>query len=89
MAIKKALASKNTSATETSPQEVTTPSKKMFPSSDARATTLRLYVDDERIVDALKEEAFKRKTSISKLFKEWATDWLENEAGRSDELNFD
>ncbi|MBC2681277.1 hypothetical protein [Corynebacterium anserum] len=51
----KALTSKNAPAMESSSQETTTPSNKMFPSAEPKATILRLYVDDERFVEPLKE----------------------------------
>lgn len=55
---------------------------------NAKATTRRLYVDDDRLVEDLKMEALRKMTSISKLLKEWANTWLREETGRDNKINF-
>lgn len=43
-----------------------------------RSATLRLYVKDKELLKQAKIAAIEDETSLSQLWEEWATDWLEN-----------
>ena len=54
--------------------------KKAVPLSghEDRSATLRLYVKDKDLVKRAKMAALEDDTSLSQLWEEWVTDWLEN-----------
>lgn len=83
MGIKKALTQQNFDGQRVSETEKT-PSAEMFEQSRKKATTVRLYISDDQMLEELKTEAFLKKTSISKLFQEWAFQWLEEQRGGRD-----
>ncbi|MFS0224998.1 peptide transporter [Corynebacterium striatum] len=56
------------------------PSTKMFAQANDKATRLQLYVRDRQLIKELKLASVEEEKSISQLFEEWATQWLE---GRS------
>lgn len=86
MGIKKALIQQSADEQHFSREEKA-PSVEMFEQSRRKATTVRLYVSDDQMLEELKTEAFLKKTSISKLFQEWASRWLEEQRG-GEELEF-
>lgn len=43
-----------------------------------RSATLRLYVKDKELLKRAKMAALEEETSLSQLWEEWATDWLDN-----------
>lgn len=43
-----------------------------------RSATLRLYVKDKDLLKRAKIAALEDETSLSQLWEEWATDWLDN-----------
>lgn len=53
------------------------PSIKMFAQANDKATRLQLYVRDRQLIKELKLAAVEEEKSISQLFEEWATRWLE------------
>ena len=53
------------------------PSTKMFAQANDKATRLQLYVRDRQLIKELKLAAVEEEKSISQLFEEWATRWLE------------
>ena len=82
MGIKKALIQQSSDEQHFSGEEA--PSAEMFEQSRRKATTVRLYVSDDQMLEELKTEAFLKKTSISKLFQEWASQWLKEQRGGED-----
>ena len=55
----------------------TSTSTKMFSQADDKAARLELYVRDRRLIKELKLASVEEERSISQLFEEWATQWLE------------
>lgn len=53
------------------------PSTKMFAQANDKATRLQLYVRDRHLIKELKLASVEEEKSISQLFEEWATQWLE------------
>ena len=53
------------------------PSTKMLAQANDKATRLQLYVRDRQLIKELKLAAVEEEKSISQLFEEWATRWLE------------
>ena len=53
------------------------PSTKMVAQANDKATRLQLYVRDRQLIKDLKLSAFEEENSISQLFEELATRWLE------------
>lgn len=53
--------------------------KKAVPLSghEDRSATLRIYVKDKDLVKRAKMAALEDETSLSQLWEEWVTDWLE------------
>jgi hypothetical protein len=49
----------------------------MFAQANDKATRLQLYVRDRQLIKELKLAAVEEEKSISQLFEEWATRWLE------------
>lgn len=76
MAVPKA-GKKPASTTSTEPNSRTTETK-LFAQAGDQTTRLQLYVKDKRLVKELKLAALEDDVSISQLFEQWATDWLES-----------
>lgn len=75
MAIPKAKNKARKSYLEENP--TTSASTKMFSQASDKATRLQLYVRDRQLIKELKLASVEEERSISQLFEEWATQWLE------------
>lgn len=62
----------------------TSASTKMFSQASDKATRLQLYVRDRRLIKELKLASVEEEKSISQLFEEWATQWLEQRGQKRD-----
>lgn len=47
-------------------------------SHEDRSVTLRLYIKDKALLKRAKIAALEDETSLSQLWEEWTTDWLDN-----------
>ena len=67
---------KTSTTTRSSADSVSKPATKMFAQANDKAARLQLYVKDKKLIKELKLAAIQDDLSISQLFEEWATDWL-------------
>lgn len=67
---------KKTSTTTSSADSASKPATKMFAQANDKTARLQLYVKDKKLIKELKLAAIEDDLSISQLFEEWATDWL-------------
>lgn len=58
------------------------PSKKMFADASSKTSKVNLYVRDAELLKAMKIAALEDETSLSLLFEEWGTHWLENRSNK-------
>ncbi|MEK0146564.1 peptide transporter [Corynebacterium yonathiae] len=62
----------------------TSASTKMFSQASDKAARLQLYVRDRQLIKELKLASVEEEKSISQLFEEWATQWLEQRGQKRD-----
>ena len=67
---------KKTSMTKPSTDSSSEPATKMFAQANDKAARLQLYVKDKKLIKELKLASIEDDLSISQLFEEWATAWL-------------
>ncbi|MDN6646684.1 peptide transporter [Corynebacterium flavescens] len=67
---------KKTSITKPPTDSASKPATKMFAQANDKAARLQLYVKDKKLIKELKLAAVEDDLSISQLFEEWATAWL-------------